>query len=113
MAAHGDRAFVRAGKACEDADKRRLACAVRAEQPEELALFDREADALERLERLVALLDVTNFDGWHDVSAVRLIAVRPKSASMLRGSPEFGGQPGSSPPPSAPPEIRRQSPKNV
>ena len=63
VAAHRDAAFVGASEAGEDADERRLARAVRTEQSEELAFFDREADALERLQILVALLDVTNFYG--------------------------------------------------
>ena len=63
VAAHRDAAFVGAREARENADERGLARAVRTEQAEELAFFHREADALERLQLLVALLDVTNFYG--------------------------------------------------
>ncbi|KML46587.1 hypothetical protein VL15_35280 [Burkholderia cepacia] len=63
VAAHRDTAFVGPGKPGEDADERGLACAVGAEQTEELAFLDRQADALERLKRFVALLDVTDFYG--------------------------------------------------
>ena len=54
-----------------DLHERRLAGAVRAEQPDELALLHREVDALQRIDGPVALLERVNGEGrWH-VARVR------------------------------------------
>src|SRR5581483_6853360 len=77
----------------EHLDSRRLAGAVRAEQPEDLAALDVEADPAHRLERAVRLAQVADGDGAH----ARSIASTPA-----------GGNGGSSPPVSAA-AIRPQS----
>ena len=58
----GDGPGARPDEAAHDADERRLARAVRAEQPEDLARLDVEIDAGERAHRPEPLLDATNGD---------------------------------------------------
>ena len=58
LAEHGHRPAVALAVALEDLDGRRLAGAVRAEQPEDLALRDLEADSAQRLELLVGLAEI-------------------------------------------------------
>ena len=48
----------------EDPDRRGLACAVRAEQPEDLAAFDLEIDALQRFDVAETFLQTFNDDRW-------------------------------------------------
>ena len=66
-AEHRDRTGVCSAQPLEDLDGGGLARAVRAEQPEQLALLDRERDAVQYLRRAVPLLQVAHFDrrgGW-------------------------------------------------
>jgi len=59
----------RADEPARDLDERRLAGAVRAEQPHELPRLDRQIDACERLDPPVALLEARNAeDGSHEPS---------------------------------------------
>jgi hypothetical protein len=61
-AEHLDRAVVAVPVALEDLDGRRLARAVRAEQPEDLAVLDREVDPAERLVIAVGLREAADRD---------------------------------------------------
>ena len=56
----------RADQPARDLDQRRLAGAVGPEQPDELAVADLEADALEGLDRPVRLVQIRRLErGWH------------------------------------------------
>ena len=63
LAEHGHRPAVALAVALEDLDGRRLAGAVRAEQPEDLALRDLEADSAQRLELVVGLAEIVDGHG--------------------------------------------------
>jgi len=58
---HAHAARVGAREPGDEVDERGLAGAVRAEQPEELAALDRQADAVERAQAAIALLDLPDF----------------------------------------------------
>ena len=60
-----DRAGVRPDQAGDDGNQGGLAGAIRPEQAEEFAFFNAEGHAAQCLERLVALLDITNLDRCH------------------------------------------------
>src|SRR5262249_21882898 len=60
----GGAAAARSRAAAEDADRRRLAGAVVAEQAEDLALGDVERDAVERLHLAVAFVESGESDRW-------------------------------------------------
>src|SRR5207302_8096478 len=62
---HLDRAAVASPVALQDLDRRRLPRAVRAEQPEDLALPDLEADAAQRLVCAVGLAQFLDADRRH------------------------------------------------
>ena len=73
-AEHAHLAGVAVAVALEDLDGRRLAGAVRAEQPEDLAFLDREVDPAHRLEVPVGLAQAADLDRRHArdrVDAVR------------------------------------------
>jgi hypothetical protein len=61
--AHGGASRRLAHEAAGDLRERRLARAVRAEQPDDLTAFDRDIDARERLLCPVALRDIARFEG--------------------------------------------------
>ena len=67
VAEHRHLARVARAVALEDLDGRRLPGAVRAEQPEDLALLDLEVDALDRCERAVRLPQAADGDRLHAV----------------------------------------------
>src|SRR5262249_53077183 len=81
--AHG--ATVGAREAGENRDQRRLARAVGAEKPEELALLDGEAHPIERLHTAEAACDVDDFDGDGHVS-------EPKARERGARCPRPGSQ---------------------
>src|SRR5438874_2717511 len=66
---HRHLARVAAAVALEDLDRRRLAGAVRPEQPEHLALLDVEVDAAHGLERAVRLAQTAHGDCRHSSSS--------------------------------------------
>src|SRR5581483_11633820 len=80
-AEHLDAAAGARAVALKDLDGRRLAGAVRAEQPEHLARLDREVDSLECLVVAVAHRQAANSDGAHNSSS----AYAP--GAKLRSSP--------------------------
>jgi hypothetical protein len=85
VAGHGGGATVRLRQRDEDPDGRRLAGAVRAEQPVDLAFADGEADPVERADILaVRLLEAVDDDRVHAVEA---------SGSLRSGGERSGGGP--------------------
>jgi len=78
VAHHPDRTGARPVQPGDDRDQRGLAGAVRAEQPEELALGDLERDAAQGLEVTVALVDGADVDrGSHSSGGPNSAASTP------------------------------------
>ena len=92
LAEHGHVAAVARPVALEDLDRRRLAGAVRAEEPEDLALGDLEAHAAQRLVGAVRLAQLVDGDRGHAAPA----SCRPAASSSDMApapSPTRGGDP--------------------
>ena len=74
------------GDAEEDLDERGLARAVLAEQAVDLALLDRERDALERLDAAVVLAELARLDDRHGRLRDEVLGmVTPKDSPIGRG----------------------------
>ena len=71
MAEHRDGAAVGARQSGENGDEGRLAGAVGAEQPEELACLDDKVDAAQSLYRAETARNVDNLDGRDHVGGTR------------------------------------------
>jgi hypothetical protein len=67
-------ALTRADEAARDLDERRLAGAVRSEESDELAFFDREVDAAEGFDAAVSFDETADFESWRH--AARVAALR-------------------------------------
>ena len=89
VAVDGDRARARRDDAADDADQRRLAGAVGAEQSEDLALLDLEVDRLQRLERRCIGLGQALDGDDRSIALIRPAAIggglRPRSSARGRG----------------------------
>src|SRR5256885_8321210 len=86
-AQHARAAGIGANEACDHVDEGRLAGAVGSEQAEKLAFVDGQADAGERFDGAVALLDAADFQGFQccDAAAGSRPST-PYSRAMVRSA---------------------------